>query len=180
MSRRRARSHHGAGTDARRSGPARTPPARAQDTGPDTGSVATALRWAPFLVPILYFAIILWLQPADRLGAPESFPSVGRLVYDDYDAMAFALRGFNAEGGRLAGRPSDPCRDPATPAEIAAKAPLAPYYLEYPHAALWLFRLPYWLPPFVRDSPISPLVANACHNAVVEHRQQTPEERPLW
>jgi hypothetical protein len=142
-------------------------------------------RWIPYSVPILYFVVVSSLRPADRLGEPEFFPGLGRTVYDDYDVTAYAIRGLNAELGRTAGRLDDPCRQrrpPATLTAPGARNPLADsrYYLEYPHAALVLFRLPYRLPPAVGDLPPAAEVADACHNDVVEYLPRSRAEWELW
>ena len=66
------------------------------------------LRYCPFLVPPLYLALILWLQPGDHLGDPPAGWPDERLLYDDYDLTAFALRGLNAARGRTPGA-AHPC-----------------------------------------------------------------------
>jgi hypothetical protein len=143
-------------------------------------------RVVPFVVPLVYLGAILWLQPADRLGDPESAPWLGRALYDDYDATAFALRGLNASLGRSAGRLDEPARKgPEAFAEaLQEKSPPGagdtPYYLEYPHAALLLFRLPYWFPPSVRDLDTLPGILDALHLDLVEHVPQTASEQALW
>src|SRR5262249_46321941 len=59
----------------------------------------------PFLLPPLALAVLVWLQPADHMGAfPDRAPWLGRLVYDDWDWSAVLLRGLNASLGRKAGR----------------------------------------------------------------------------
>ncbi len=139
--------------------------------------------WLPFLVPIIYLAFLFALQPASRLGGPESWPALGRLVYDDYDVTAFALRGLNIEMGRAPGRRDDPCghRQPfsnirASTASIGDE----PFYLEYPPAATLLFRIPFWLTPLVAESNVVPAVLNVCHNDVVEHVPTNETELELW
>jgi hypothetical protein len=68
-------------------------------------------RWY-YLVPVAYLAVILWLQPADRMvmpgpdNAPPGYPLRGwatRLVTDDGDTTAYAIRAENAARGRKAG-----------------------------------------------------------------------------
>src|SRR5919201_2193694 len=66
--------------------------------------------WGPFLIPPLYLALVFALQPVDRLGDPGAAPWLGRLVYDDYDMAALALRGLNATLGRTPGRGKEPPR----------------------------------------------------------------------
>jgi hypothetical protein len=140
----------------------------------------------PFIAPLVYLAVIFWLQPADHLGDPDVAPDLGRAFYDDYDLTAFALRGLNASLGRPAGRLNEPAGQgqeqfaEALKGKATPDAGDSPYYLEYPHAALLLFRLPYWFPPPVRDLDIAPTVGDAVQHDVVEHEPQTDAERALW
>jgi hypothetical protein len=143
-------------------------------------------RVVPFVVPLVYLAAILWLQPADRLGDPEAAPWLGRALYDAYDLAAFALRGLNASLGRSAGRLDEPApKGPEAFAEALQEKPPprtgdSPYYLEYPHAALLLFRMPYLFPPPVPDLDIAPAMLDALQNDIVEHVPQTASEQVLW
>jgi hypothetical protein len=81
--------------------------------------------------------------------------------------------------GRLPGRPDEPARE--SPAELAARlaGPQPPfpdrYYLEYPTAALVVFRLGY---PTRPDVPAA--VADAEHYAVAHFVPRTDAERHLW
>jgi hypothetical protein len=67
-------------------------------------------RWY-YAVPPVYLALILWLQPADRfvmITSPHTpeYPLQGwasRLLSDDSDTIAYALRAENAARGRKAG-----------------------------------------------------------------------------
>ena len=68
-------------------------------------------RWY-YLVPVVYLAVILWVQPADRMvmtltdHPPADYPFRGwvtRVVTDDGDTIAYALRAENAARGRKAG-----------------------------------------------------------------------------
>ncbi len=146
------------------------------------------MRWLPFLVPPLYLAAILALQPADRLGDSPRTPWLERWVYDDYDEAAYALRGLNASLGRPAGRLNDPPRLDDDTFARALREPPNPeilrtrYFLEYPHAALLIFRLGYWLPPDVRE-PLPPAgLLDACHLNLVEHDPagDAPAVQRLW
>ena len=66
-------------------------------------------HWFPFVIPPLYLAFILSLQPADHFGSvPDKAPWLNRAVYDDWDLTAMALRGLNASTGRIAGRADNP------------------------------------------------------------------------
>src|SRR5262245_57431448 len=90
-------------------------PARRQTAvapSPNRGSAVTRvprLCWLLPAVPFVYLAVILWLQPADHLGwGPDKAPWLGRLVYDDFDVTAYAVRGLNAHAGRTPGLEEEP------------------------------------------------------------------------
>lgn len=133
------------------------------------------------MLPVVYLGLVIWFQPADHLGPPDSTPLLGRLLYDDYDMTAMALRGLNARQGRLAGRLDDPMKeysqDPSgnrwdkfdkaidNPPPVHDR-----YFLEYPQPALWLFRLGYELQPGTPDGELSPAILDAGHNTIVEHQ----------
>jgi Glycosyltransferase family 87 len=135
----------------------------------------------PFLVPPLYLALILWLQPSDHLGsAPDKAPWLSRSVYDDWDLTAMALRGLNASLGRTAGRIDNPDQLPDEEYARGLDEPrsLQPrYYLEYPHPTLLLFRLPYWLEPLPQP-PVA--VCDGGYGNIVEHLPRNDSERQLW
>src|SRR5438552_660490 len=103
------------------------------------------ISWAPFLVPPLYLALIFSLQPANRLAHGD--PWLGRLFYDDYDIAAYLLRSLNAERGRKAGGDEPAMVEaPQFVKELDSTAKRQDrYFLEYPHAALLLFRLHFLL-----------------------------------
>jgi hypothetical protein len=136
-------------------------------------------KWSLFIVPLAYLAAILLLQPSDNLR--DSFVP-GRAVYDDYDVTAYALRGLNASLGRTAGRMDEPAKEdhfqPGLPSTIDALE--SRYFLEYPHAALLIFRLGYWLPTSAKELPIFPAVCDGNHGNIVEYEPQTDLERFLW
>jgi hypothetical protein len=140
----------------------------------------------PFLVPLLYLAAIYWLEPAERLGGPAPCPDLPRFVYDDFDTAAFALRGLNATLGRTAGRLDPPDYvDSDRFAEIlrgdsASGVAGSPYFLDYPHPALWIFRVPFSLPPPVDMATVPQTVSEACHNNLVWHTPENDSERALW
>lgn len=145
-------------------------------------------RWLPFLIPILYLAAILALQPADHLGDSDAAPWLGRLLYDDYDETAYALRGLNANQGRQAGRLSEPTNLDSATFTAALKEPSdphalnAPYFLEYPHAALQMFRLGFLSPPDTRGVPVPVALLDAYHLNVVQHdpAHDSEEVQLLW
>jgi hypothetical protein len=142
--------------------------------------LATAVRGFPFLIPPAYLLIVLWLQPADHLGSPPKPPWLGRLLYDDYDVAAMALRGVNADMGRSAGRVDIPPHDANYEAGLNdPERPYRPtYYLEYPHACLILFRLGYvWQLDFV---PPPASVCDGNYHDLVYHWPQTDYDERFW
>jgi hypothetical protein len=140
-------------------------------------------RWTPFLVPPLYFLLVLSVQPSDRLGPSDSLPKPFRGLYDDYDFAAMALRGLNASLGRTAGRLDNP-DDLLDPDEYNKllddpAVPLQPrYFLEYPHAALLLFRLPFLVP--VQYAEIPAALCDGNYGNLVLHEPRNDAERDLW
>src|SRR5262245_29812544 len=137
----------------------------------------------PFLVPPLYLALVFGLQPADRLGEPDTDPRLGRLLYDDYDVTAMALRGLNASRGRTAGRPDEPSYPDLENFRAALDRPAPPaprYFLEYPHAAVALFRLPFDLLPACAALEMPPAVLDGVQNVMVWHRPRDEAERRVW
>jgi hypothetical protein len=132
-----------------------------------------------FVVAAGYGTLIFALHPGGRLGDPPVAPSLNRLVYDDYDLTAYAIRGLNAELGLRAGRKDDPCAAGAS-AHPAREHADDCYYLEYPHAALWVFRFPFRVVAFPVAGPLAPTVGQTCHNRIVEHEPQGDSARALW
>jgi len=70
------------------------------------------LRYWYYAVPLIYLAVILWLQPAERpvmIAAehpPPDYPfkkAYARWLTDDCDMLAYAIRAENAARGRKAG-----------------------------------------------------------------------------
>jgi hypothetical protein len=140
------------------------------------------LRCVPFLVPVLYAGLILWLQPADYLGVSDKAPWLNRLVYDDYDLTAYALRGLNAHLGRTGGLVRDYHYLPDEEFAQALDSPnqtLQPgYYLEYPHPCLLLFRLGYvWQSDFVEPPPP---VCDAPYGRLVQFYPRNNAQRQIW
>jgi len=143
--------------------------------------------WACFLVPVLYLATIYSRQPGYRLSGPEGRPPARhRLLYDDYDATAYALRGLNAWFGRPPGRLQEPPHyEPLDFAVLLQTAPsigreTSPFFLEYPTVTLWFFEIPFFLPPALGPSSVSGALADGWHTNVVEHEPQTALERFIW
>ena len=160
-------------------------------------SSASLLRRLPFLLPPLYLALVLGAQPSDQFGgvpAPEWLNAVlpaqldasdlsNRLLYDDFDTAAMALRGLNAHLGGTAGLLEPPA--PLHPRRFAmllsrpSGTPAPHYFLEYPHLALALFRLPYAFQPIEAKDVHSAIRDGAYHN-LVRHVPRTSGERRLW
>lgn len=150
------------------------------------------LRHWPFLLPVVYFAVIWWLQPADRFVPPGGLPAGdpryplergwARVVYEDVDNAAFVLRSVNAEQGRLGGRPDEP--DGIEPADFpeyaAGNPPLEPrYFTDYPPLALYLFRLGFRLsdPP---AGPVNSAVLDSNYFNVSHYEPTSEFDRELW
>src|SRR5262249_32264443 len=143
-------------------------------------------QWSSLLVPLFYLAIVFWLQPTERLGESEKAPWLGRWIYDDYDPAAYALRGLNAALGRKPGRQQDPATlSPEDFCEALDSGPqecdsTTPYFLEYPHAVLLLFRLGYIVGNDLKETTVPAAVCNARQHNLVAHFPRTEAERNLW
>ena len=134
------------------------------------------------MVPLAYFAVVLELPAGARLGEPEAAPWIGRLLYDDYDSTAMALRGLNANDGRTAGRADMPpsLGEKEFERALDSRQQLEPsYFLEYPQTALLIFRLG-WALPQAEESAPPPAVCDASHLDVVGHTPRNESERTLW
>jgi hypothetical protein len=134
-------------------------------------------------VPPLYLLLVLGLQPADWLGHPEWPPPFRRLVYDDYDAAARVLRALNATLGGTAGREDEGpwLKDPEYAKLLDSPAAPEPrYFLEYPHTALWLFRLGFILGNRPDDVAVPVAVRDGDFHNLVEHVPRDDAERRLW
>src|SRR5262245_3463146 len=103
-----------------------------------------AVRYALLLlIPALALGLWHWMQPDDRLSAPYDPYCRPSLIYDEFDYAAMAMRGLNAELGRQPGAVANPglIRWEYFTQLLEAPRPLkARYFLEYPHAALVVFR----------------------------------------
>jgi hypothetical protein len=133
-----------------------------------------------FIVPMLCFGASVWVRPAGRLGPPESVEWIHQILYDDNDFAAYALRSLNDSFGRHAGRRDAP--EQVLPEEytegLRSQRSLEPeYYLEYPHAALLLFKVPYLFGPVATGAPAALL--DGAHEDVVMH-QPRAEESGVW
>ncbi|MEO2088853.1 MAG: glycosyltransferase 87 family protein, partial [Gemmataceae bacterium] len=150
------------------------------------------LRHWPFLLPVVYFAVVWWLQPADRFVPPGGLPAGdtrypltggwARVVYEDVDNAAFVLRSVNAEQGRLGGRPDEPDGiEPADFPEYAAGNPPLElrYFTDYPPLALYLFRLGFRLsdPP---AGPVNSAVLDSNYFNVSHYEPASEFDRAMW
>jgi hypothetical protein len=134
--------------------------------------------WLLPVVPFAYLAVIFWLQPPDHMGfASDRAPRLGRLVYDDFDVTAYAVRGLNAHAGHVPGLK----RESADDLDEALNDPDWPahdhYFLEYPTVTLLFFRLGWdWQP----DPQAPAAVHDAVYHQVVFHVPRNDDERRLW
>lgn len=130
-------------------------------------------------VVIGWAAVALLVLRPDGLAVQSPF---AYLVYDPADLAAFALRGANANTGRLPGRTDEPSRvgDPDRFAEQlsgSSPAPTSRFYLEYPAPALGLF----WLEAaIVGPTGLPAAVADAEHTDVAFYIPRTDAERTVW
>jgi hypothetical protein len=117
-----------------------------------------------FLVPTLFYLSWRQVRNTDRMHAPWSPSYIKSLVYDEFDLTAMALRGLNAECGRQAGLPENPCYPDEEPFDQQLHSRTEwndRYFLEYPHTALLIFRAGYWLQPEAETVPVPPAIADA-------------------
>ncbi len=145
-------------------------------------SAALALRCAPFVVPPCYFLLIVCLQPRGHLGPPDAASWLQISLYDDYDAAAMALRGLNAARGRAAGAADPPTpRDPEgfnRTLDDPGQTLRPRYHLEYPPAAVLLFRFG-WIGQSDLGS-FPPAILDGDYNAIVQHRPRNEQENRWW
>lgn len=138
-------------------------------------------RWLILLLPVVITGLVLASQPPDQLGVAGENPLHTRLYYDDADLAAFALRGLNASLGRHAG-----AEEPPLGYEPFAEAlrqgddlPLKErYFLEYPHAALFLFRGVVAATNQEKSWPA--VLLDAHHTNLFFHKPANERERWLW
>jgi hypothetical protein len=117
-----------------------------------------------FLIPILFYVTWRQVRYCDRMHAPWSPSYIISLVYDEFDLTAMALRGLNAERGRQAGLKDNPCyfEDDPFDQQLHSRTELNDrYFLEYPHAALLIFRAGYWFQPEAKTVSVPPAIADA-------------------
>jgi hypothetical protein len=145
----------------------------------------SAATWLAYLLPLSYFALVMWLQPAAYLGDPAGERWLGRLFYDDYDWAAVSLRVLNAERGRIPGALADPCIQPQNVRDFPASAAGSHqyqqrYFLEYPNFVVSLFRRAFWLVPGMRSRPIPPAILDGCQDDFLNYRAVTPADLEIW
>lgn len=153
-----------------------------------TSWIRRSLRIAAFvIVPLAALAAWLWMQPGDQFAVPFEEPGyrsyLSSLVYDEFDLAAMSLRGLNAVRGRQAGLLDQPFdyKDECFQEKLLTSPPLNDrYFLEYPHAALLLFRAGWWFQPELQQMPISGGVLDCDYHNLVLHQPETPEEQKLW
>jgi hypothetical protein len=152
----------------------------AAQPGPWRRCRAYLVRWAPFVVPVLYLALIFHLQADGYLGPPEGDAWAHQRFFDDYDMTAIALRGLNATLGRTAGRtdvPPDLAEEEYNRA-LRGDQPLEPhFYLEYPHATLLLFRLGFVGQPL---PPVPAALLDGGYGNICRHWPAGDAEENLW
>jgi hypothetical protein len=134
--------------------------------------------WLLLAVPFAYLAVIFWLQPPDHLGfASDKAPRLGRLVYDDFDVTAYAVRGLNAHAGNVPGLEDEPVAHLDAALDDPDVTFEKRYHLEYPTATLLFFRLGWdWQP----DPHAPPAVYQARYHQVVHHQPRDDAERRVW
>ena len=147
------------------------------------------LRASALVLPAAYCALVLILAPPDRLGPPAVLDrtvapgfSTKRLLYDDYDVTAMALRGLNTAVGRNPARREMPeCLGGEFRPDSGDPRALSPsFFAEYPHAALWLFRLAFPSGEAIGSWGVSGGVLDACFPDLVTYTPAKPNEQYTW
>jgi hypothetical protein len=134
-------------------------------------------------VPVVMIGGWWGIRQTDRLIARKTPWALGALVYDEFDLGAMALRGLNAELGRQAGAEAPPRWVPYPAYSKVIESPRPPksrYFLEYPHAALLVFRAGYWIQPNWRDIPIPPGLPDSAYHNLSSHDPETDEQLRIW
>jgi hypothetical protein len=135
-----------------------------------------------FLVPLLYLVVVLLAQPENHLGNSDVAPWLGRVLYDDFDMTAIALRGYNARLGRTPGAPHPEMLGSAEFRQaLNADSPLQPtYFLEYPSGAAAFFTLTAVVPGSGPAQSLPGAILDGWHNNIVEHQPCTAREKTIW
>ena len=142
-------------------------------------------RLWPFLLPLAATALVFAAQPGDQLGVCGDRPFSDwprRLLYDDADTAAYTLRGLNANLGR---KPCAAAPPPLHPGHFAGALqdnrhpPLRDrYFLEYPHAALFLFRAVMACVPVGGSWPST--VLDCDYPNIIFHHPEGDDQRQMW
>ncbi len=140
---------------------------------------------ATLLVAVPVLAYFGWrgFQPDNQMWRPFGPSPLYTLIYDPHDVSAMALRGLNAELGRKAGDPKMPTLTPSREFSkiIESPRPLRPrYFLEYPHAALLLFRVGYWIQPEWRRDAIPPALPDCDYHNIAWHSPENQDQIEVW
>lgn len=158
-----------------------------QEYRPPPTATSRVRQWWPVAVPVVWAAVACAVMRPDAIVArPEILPGLKWLVYDESDLAALALRGANAQTDRLPGRLDEPnggvielpetleTRLDGPPPKLTER-----YFLEYPPAALLIFRLGYVIQGGERLE-LPPAVADCQQFAVAFYTPRTDAERALW
>jgi hypothetical protein len=138
------------------------------------------VRWTPVIVPVVYIVVVFAVQPDDHMGPPDWAPDLRNVLYDDVDVTVMAQRGLSAQLGQVPGLPDWNERPQDEFARgLDEDRPLEKrYFLEYPHTALLIFRLGWWLQP--APPPVPAVVVDSCQSNVLRHRPRNEQEREVW
>jgi hypothetical protein len=129
----------------------------------------------------------------DSMVPPQSTFFLPSLVYDEFDLSAMALRGVNADRGRLPGDVPSPGSRPKLLGEVTQHRKVVPfeerlkvdrplrdrYFLEYPHAALLLFRAGYAVQSGAREIPVPTAFADSDYHEIAAFEPERPEHVEL-
>jgi hypothetical protein len=135
--------------------------------------------------PLLFCLFAMAMMSPGGLSGREDVPNVlRRMAYDESDLAALALRGANAEWGRLPGRMDEPQWREFDDLKEQLKKPSKPaaerYYLEYPTPTLIIFRLGYRFSPLPPPEEVHSAIQDAQHVIVAYHQPTSEKEKQLW
>jgi len=151
------------------------------------------LEYLAYLFPILLFVAINLLIPPEQVRLPRGATLkryVGSLLFDRGDLACYALRGLNAQAGRLAGlvdpqtglpQPAYSIKEEKYHARLDSPPPPRDrYFLDYPQPILYLFQLGWILQGKDAVHLASTAVLDGAHNNMADHMPRNAEERELW